>query len=90
MHRALRRPDLYVYLYQTTESLLANIKKRGREYEQQIKTEYLEKLNHGYLTYIRSLPKEKVMIIDVSDLDFVANRADYLKILRTMGSKNQD
>ncbi|MEP2937653.1 MAG: 2-amino-4-hydroxy-6-hydroxymethyldihydropteridine diphosphokinase [Gilvibacter sp.] len=90
MHRDLARPDLYVYLYQTTESLLANIKKRGRDYEQSIKVEYLEKLNHGYLTYIRSLPPAQVKVIDVSELDFVANRADYLKVLKAMSSVDSD
>lgn len=87
MHKDLARPDLYVYLYQTTESLLANIKKRGRDYEQSIKEEYLEKLNHGYLTYVRSLPQDQVKVIDVSDLDFVASRADYLKVLKAISSQ---
>jgi len=90
MHKDLARPDLYVYLYQTTESLLANIKKRGRDYEQSIKQDYLEKLNKGYLTYIRSLPQNQVKIIDVSGLDFVENRSDYLKVLQAIGSENQD
>jgi len=88
MHKDLVRPDLYVYLYQTTDSLLQNIKKRGRDYEQSIKVEYLEQLNNGYLTYIRSLPKEQVKIIDVSTLDFVSKRSDYLKVLDAMSSEN--
>ena len=82
MYKEIARPDLYVYLYQTTESLLANIKKRGRAYEADIKADYLEKLNKGYQEYIRSFPAGGVKVIDVSDLDFVANRADYLKVLR--------
>ena len=82
MYKEIARPDLYVYLYQTTDSLLANIKKRGRAYEADIKADYLEKLNQGYQEYIRSFPAEGVKVIDVSDLDFVANRADYLKVLR--------
>lgn len=84
MHKELARPNLYVYLYQTTDSLLANIKKRGRDYEANIEVAYLEQLNRGYLDYIKSFPEEAVRIVDVSELDFVANRADYLKVLRAI------
>lgn len=82
MHKDLPKPDLYVYLYQSTERLLENIKKRGREYEQSIPADYLQKLNIGYLDYIKSRPSENVRIIDITEIDFVRNRADYLKILR--------
>jgi deoxyadenosine/deoxycytidine kinase len=86
MYKEIARPDLYVYLYQTTESLLANIKKRGRSYESDIQPDYLEKLNKGYQEYIKSFPEGTVKVVDVSDLDFVANRADYLKVLRAIVS----
>jgi deoxyadenosine/deoxycytidine kinase len=43
------KPDLYIYLYQNSERLLQNIKKRGRSYEQKIPAEYLDKINSGYL-----------------------------------------
>lgn len=81
MYKDLAKPDRYVYLYQNTERLLANIKKRGRSYEKDISQEYLTKINQGYLDAIRFLPKEKVKIIDISTLDFVKNRSDYLSIL---------
>ncbi|MES2863527.1 MAG: 2-amino-4-hydroxy-6-hydroxymethyldihydropteridine diphosphokinase, partial [Bacteroidota bacterium] len=45
IYKEMPKPDLYVYLYQNTERLLANIKKRGRNYEQEIPAEYLEKIN---------------------------------------------
>ncbi|NQX76310.1 MAG: 2-amino-4-hydroxy-6-hydroxymethyldihydropteridine diphosphokinase [Gilvibacter sp.] len=86
MYKEIARPDLYIYLYQTTESLLANIKKRGRSYESDIQPEYLEQLNQGYQEYIKSFPEGGVKVIDVSGLDFVANRADYLKVLRAIVS----
>ena len=78
----MQQPDLYVYLYQNTERLLQNIKKRGREYEQNIQPEYLEKLNKGYVEFIKSQPNLNVKVVDVSELDFVKNRADYINILR--------
>lgn len=81
MYKDVKKPDVFVYLYQNTERLIANIKKRGREYEQDIQTDYLEKINKGYLDFIKSYPQQNTFIIDVSDLDFVANKADYEHIL---------
>lgn len=82
MYREMPQPDLYVYLYQNTERLLKNIKKRGRSYEKEIKAEYLEKINQGYLDFIKSQHQLNVKIIDISDLDFVKNREDYLKVVQ--------
>jgi 2-amino-4-hydroxy-6-hydroxymethyldihydropteridine diphosphokinase len=81
VYREMPKPDLYVYLYQNTERLLQNIKKRGRSYEQNIPADYLEKINSGYLDYIKSQTNLNVLIIDVSDRDFVKNQEDYLYIL---------
>ncbi|EDP98200.1 2-amino-4-hydroxy-6-hydroxymethyldihydropteridine diphosphokinase [Kordia algicida OT-1] len=81
MYKEIPKPDLYIYLYQNTERLLKNIKKRGRDYEQKIPSEYLEKINNGYLEFIRTHKDLNVKIIDVSDLDFVANANDYQKII---------
>ena len=81
MHKELPNPDMYVYLYQNTERLLENIKKRGRDFEQEIEPNYLYKINKGYMEFIRSQASDKIKIIDISDLDFVNNRKDYLCIL---------
>ncbi len=82
MHKELPKPDMYVYLYQSTERLLENIKKRGRKYEQSIEAEYLHKINAGYLEFIKNLPPGNVKMIDISEMDFVDNRKDYLTILK--------
>ena len=81
IYREMPKPDLYVYLYQSTECLLQNIKTRGRSYEQEIPAEYLDKINSGYLEYIKSQTDLYVLIIDVSDRDFVKNQQDYIYIL---------
>jgi deoxyadenosine/deoxycytidine kinase len=70
------KPDLYIYLYQNSERLLQNIKKRGRSYEQK-SGDYLDKINSGYLEYIKSQTELNVLIIDVSDKD-CKNQEDYL------------
>ncbi|WP_291119557.1 2-amino-4-hydroxy-6-hydroxymethyldihydropteridine diphosphokinase [Flavobacterium sp. UBA6135] len=87
IHKEMPKPDLYVYLYQNTEQLLANIKHRGRSYEQQIPADYLDKINRGYLDYIKTQTDLNILIIDVSDKDFVENQEDYLFILEEIGKK---
>ncbi len=87
IYKEMPKPDLYVYLYQNSERLLQNIKKRGRSYEQEIRAEYLDKINTGYLDYIKSQTDLNVLIIDVSDRDFVKNHADYLFILNEIKNK---
>ncbi|RED43121.1 2-amino-4-hydroxy-6-hydroxymethyldihydropteridine diphosphokinase [Winogradskyella eximia] len=81
VYKDIAKPDLYIYLYQNTERLQANIKKRGRNYEKDIKDDYLDKINSGYLEFLKSQPEMNVKIIDVSEKDFVKNRADYLWLL---------
>jgi 2-amino-4-hydroxy-6-hydroxymethyldihydropteridine diphosphokinase len=81
IYKEMPKPDLYIYLYQNSERLLQNIKRRGRAYEQEIPFEYLEKINKGYLDYIKSQTDLNVLIIDVSDKDFVKKQQDYLFIL---------
>ena len=87
VYREMPKPDLYVYLYQNTERLLENIKKRGRTYEQNIPADYLDKINGGYLDYIKSQTNLNVLIIDVSDKDFVKNQEDYVYILDKIQQK---
>ena len=65
---------------------MENIKRRGRSYEQEIPAEYLEKINRGYLDYIKSQTDLNVLIIDVSEKDFVKNQDDYLFILEEIQS----
>ncbi|MFB3389874.1 2-amino-4-hydroxy-6-hydroxymethyldihydropteridine diphosphokinase [Flavobacterium sp. LAR06] len=87
IYKEMPKPDLYIYLYQNTERLLQNIKKRGRNYEQNIEAAYLDKINNGYLDYIKSQTDLNVLIIDVSDRDFVKRHEDYLFILNEIQKK---
>lgn len=87
MYKEVKKPDLYVYLYQGTERLLKNIKKRGRSYEQGISAEYLNNINRGYLDFIKSHPQQTSLLIDLGDLDFVVNKNDYELILQEIENK---
>lgn len=81
MYKEVRKPKIYTYLYQNTERLLENIKKRGRDYEQSIDADYLEKINNGYFDFIKSYPEQNNLIIDISEMDFVENPKDYEAII---------
>ncbi|WAC03668.1 2-amino-4-hydroxy-6-hydroxymethyldihydropteridine diphosphokinase [Lacinutrix neustonica] len=81
MYKDIAKPELYVYLYQNTERLQENIKKRGRKYEQKIDNAYLEKINSGYLEFLKNQTELNIKIIDISNLDFIKSRKDYLFIL---------
>lgn len=84
MYKEVKKPDVYLYLYRSTDSLLEHIKKRGRDYEQNIKAEYLEKINRGYLDFIKGHPEQNSMVLDVSNLDFVSKVSDYETVLEQL------
>ena len=91
MYKEITKPDLYIYLYQNTERLLENIQKRGRDYEQNIEREYLEKIHQGYSGFIKTEQNLRTLIIDVSELDFVNNEKDYnciIKQINDLDSRN--
>ncbi|MCA6423570.1 MAG: 2-amino-4-hydroxy-6-hydroxymethyldihydropteridine diphosphokinase [Flavobacterium sp.] len=87
IYKEMLKPDLYIYLYQSTERLLHNIKERGRSYEQEIPATYLDKINNGYLDYIKSQTGLNVLIIDVTNRDFQSNQEDYVYILNEIQNK---
>lgn len=82
MYKEISKPNIYVYLYQSTDRLLENIKKRGRTYEQNIQADYLEKIHQGYLNFIKTKEQLNTLIIDVSEIDFVNNEDEYKNIIR--------
>jgi len=80
IHQQLPRPDLYVYLHVTVDKLMENIGKRDRDYEREITPDYLAKLQQGYFEYFRSLQDQKILVLDVNNLDFVNRQEDYKTI----------
>ncbi|WP_298368471.1 2-amino-4-hydroxy-6-hydroxymethyldihydropteridine diphosphokinase [uncultured Lutibacter sp.] len=86
MYKEITKPDLYIYLYQNTPRLIENIKYRGRDYEQNISPEYLDKIHKGYVGFIKTEEKLNTLIIDVSDKDFVNNTEDYNQIIKQIAN----
>jgi deoxyadenosine/deoxycytidine kinase len=71
------KPDLIVYLYLNLDNLKKNIQKRGRPYEQNIQYEYLDKIQNGYLDFLRQQSDLRVVLIDTNGIDFVERDSDY-------------
>jgi len=71
----LKPPDLLIYLRASVETLLRQIERRGRSFEQQIPREYLERLHTHYERWIHSYDRGPLLILDSDTIDFV-NRPD--------------
>lgn len=81
MINLVKPPDLLVYLQSSIPNLVNKIHKRGRDYEKTISIEYLSRLNERYEAWITNYNSGKLLKINVDDLDFVENKADYETIL---------
>jgi len=87
MMTVVRQPDLMIYLKASVPHLVGNIQKRGREYEQSIKLEYLENLNQRYDDFIYNRYKGRVMTIQKDGLDFLHEPKDLAKIIDRIDSE---
>ncbi|SEN47033.1 Deoxyadenosine/deoxycytidine kinase [Chitinophaga rupis] len=76
----LVQPDLLIFLNAPVTQLQANIKKRNRSYEQQIEDDYLLRVHNMYTQYLKQHPVRTLMI-DTTKIDFLANPADFQRIL---------
>jgi len=81
MERLVEPPDLLIYLRASISTLVDQIHKRGRDYENSISIDYLSRLNERYEAWISTYSKGKLLIIDVDNLEFVDNPEDLGKIV---------
>lgn len=81
INASIPTPDLLVYLYLKVDKLKANIKMRGRDYEQSIAEEYLESIQQGYFEFLKQQQNMRILILDTNNIDFVKNPEDYEKIV---------
>jgi deoxyadenosine/deoxycytidine kinase len=84
IYGSLPKPDIYVYLHLNPDRLLQNIERRGRNYEKSITKEYLQKIQDSYFSFFKQNPENKYLVIDISEIDFVANENHYSKIIDTI------
>jgi len=76
MENLVTPPDLLIYLRSTIPNLVDQIHKRGREYENSISIDYLNRLNERYEAWISKYSKGKLLVIDVDNLNFVDKPED--------------
>ena len=81
MNPHLPKPYLLVYLHKSVPHLQENIKKRGRDYEQNIANEYLAKLEGGYWDYFKQQQAARILVLDTNNVDFISNSEHYQEIL---------
>ncbi len=79
MSSFIQPPDLLIYLRASVSTLVEQIQKRGRDYEESIRLDYLKLLNERYEAWIDTYKNGKLLIINVDDMDF--NKPEDLSIV---------
>jgi len=77
----VKPPDLLIYLRADIPKLVEQIEKRGRDYENSLRLDYLRKLNEHYETWIDNYSLGKLLILDVNKIDYVTNTEDFSNIV---------
>jgi len=81
MERLVSPPDLMIYLRASIPTLVGQIHKRGRDFENSISIDYLSRLNERYEAWITTYKKGKLLIIDIDNLNIVDNPEDLGSII---------
>ncbi len=76
MSSLVQAPDLLIYLRASVPKLVEQIQTRGRDYENNIRLDYLKRLNERYEAWIEQYNKGKLLIINVDDHNFIKNKSD--------------
>jgi deoxyadenosine/deoxycytidine kinase len=87
MESVTKAPDLLIYLKSSVPNLVNQIQKRGREYENSISIDYLNKLNERYDEWVRGYDKGNLLIIDVEHINFVDNPEDLGDIINKIDAE---
>ena len=76
MSSLIQPPDLVIYLRASVPKLVSQIQKRGRKYEENLRLDYLKRLNERYEAWIETYNLGKVLIVDVDNNNFSDNPED--------------
>ena len=77
----IQAPDLLIYLRSSVPTLVDQIQKRGRDYEETIRLDYLKNLNTRYENWIKNYDSGKLLIVDADNIDFLKNPNDLNSIV---------
>lgn len=81
MFSNLPRPDLLLYLHVEPDVLQENIKRRGRTFEESIQNVYLERVQQGYLDFLKQQEGLRTVILSMKNVDFVANSSHFDRVV---------
>ncbi|HLP33657.1 MAG TPA: deoxynucleoside kinase [Bacteroidia bacterium] len=81
MNKFIKGPDLLIYLRASIPTLVNNIQKRGRDYEDSIRLDYLRRLNERYEAWISTYKKGKLLIIDIDNINFAEKPEDLGEVI---------
>jgi len=87
MTSLVKPPDLLIYLRGSVPTLVNQIQKRGREYENSIRLDYLKRLNERYEAWINTYKLGKLLIIDVDNINYSENQHDLGDIINKIDAQ---
>jgi deoxyadenosine/deoxycytidine kinase len=81
MASLVQPPDLIIYLRASVPTLVNQIQKRGRKYENSIRLDYLKRLNERYESWVETYRDGKLLIVDADSMDFLGNPEDISTVM---------
>lgn len=87
MKLKMKRPDLMIYLRKSVPALIAQIQKRGRDYEQTMQLDYLKGLNDKYEDFVFNQYDGRVLVIESDNLDFENNPEDFRAVVNRVDAE---
>jgi len=87
LKKMVNPPDLLIYLKASIPALVDQIQKRGREYEENIRLDYLKRLNEFYNKWIDQYNDGPLLIIDVDKSNFAENDEDFAEVVRRIDAQ---
>lgn len=85
--KQIQPPDLLIYLKSSLSTLVNQIEKRGRDYEDNIRLDYLKQLNQYYENWIENYKEGKLLVISVDNLNFADNKEDFGKVVQKIDAE---
>jgi deoxyadenosine/deoxycytidine kinase len=87
LHKMVAPPDLLIYLKASIPALVDQIQKRGRDYEENIRLDYLKRLNEFYNKWIDKYTDGPLLIIDVDNVNFADKDEDFADVVRRIDAQ---
>src|SRR5262249_19095133 len=80
------KPELVIYLQGNLDTLLKRIKKRGRNYEKAISSQYLQELSEAYSHYFYRYDETPLLVVNTNEIDFVNNPGHFDQLIEQIGN----